>query len=74
MPNAIFRKLTALNAAGKKQVKDDSKLCYRIVVNGRYVTDYKVYDKEKAEAEAAELGGTVDRTRLSQWQLKPLGL
>lgn len=66
MPNAIFQKLAGLNYTSGKTKKTTDKLYYRISVNNRYVTDYKLYDKETAETEAVKLGGKVDRTMMTK--------
>lgn len=60
MPNAIFRKLAGLNST--KKVKDNNTLCFRVIVNGKWVTDYKPYVKGVSEQEAEKLGGKIDRT------------
>ena len=70
MPNAIFQKLAGLNSRGRKSKYAEDFLYYRISINGRYVTDYKLYEKETAEAEAVKLNGRVDRTRMTKKQFE----
>ena len=66
MINSIFQKLAGLNSAGGKTKTTTDQLYYKVIVDGCYVTDWKLYSKETSEAEAVKLGGRVDRIRMTK--------
>ena len=66
MINSIFQKLAGLNSAGGKTKTTTDQLYYRVIVNSEYVTDWKLYEKGKSEADAVKLGGRVNRMRMTK--------